>query len=79
MRKAKMTNKDWLKTLSDEELADWLTDLSNGKFYPEDLCMDFCPNARKNGTCVKCDANGDIDCELPVQDIIVKWLNAERK
>ena len=74
-----MTNKEWLKTLSDEELSDWLTDLSNGKFYPADFCMDFCPNARKNGTCTKCDANGDIDCELPVQDIIVQWLNAERK
>ena len=36
-----MTNKEWLSSLSDEELADWLTDLSNGKFYPEDLCMDF--------------------------------------
>lgn len=42
-----MTNKEWLKTLSDEELSDWLTDLSNGKFYPADFCIDFCSNARK--------------------------------
>lgn len=74
-----MTNKDWLISLNDEELADWLTDLSNGKLYPADFCIDFCQNARKDGTCSKCDANGDIDCELPVQAIIVQWLNAERK
>ena len=74
-----MTNKEWLKTLSDEELSDWLTDLSNGKFYPADFCIDFCANARKNGTCTKCDASGDIDCELSIQDIIVRCLKAERK
>lgn len=74
-----MTNKEWLKSLSDEELADWLTNLSNVKFSPEDLCMDFCPNARKNGTCTKCNADGDIDCELSVQGIITRWLNAEKK
>ena len=74
-----MTNKEWLKTLSDEELSDWLTDLSTGKFYPADFCIDFCANARKNGTCTKCDASGDIDCELSIQDIIVRWLKAERK
>ena len=43
-----MTNKEWLASLSDEELTDWLTDLSSGKFYPADFCIDFCPNARKN-------------------------------
>lgn len=74
-----MTNKEWLITLSDEELSDWLTDLSNGKFYPADFCIDFCANARKNGTCTKCDASDDIDCELSIQDIIVRWLKAERK
>lgn len=60
---------------------EWLTDLSNGKLYPEDLylCMDFCPNARKNGTCTKCDASGDIECKLSIQDIIIHWLNTERK
>ena len=67
------------RTLSDEELSDWLTDLSNGKFYPADFCMDFSANARKNGTCTKCDANGDIDCKFPIQDIIVQWLNDEKK
>lgn len=74
-----MTNKEWLASLSDEELADWLTDLSNGKFYSADFCIDFFPNARKNGTCAKCNAAGDIDCELSIQDIIIRWLNAERK
>lgn len=42
-----MTNRDWLTSLSDEEFADWLTDLSNGKLYPADLCIDFSPNAKK--------------------------------
>lgn len=72
-----MTNKEWLKTLSDEELSDWLTDLSNGKFYPADLCMDFCDYARKNGTCTKCNADGDIDCELSIRDMIYYWLKAQ--
>lgn len=44
-----MTNKEWLKTLSDKELSDWLTDLSNGKFYPADFCMDFVPMPERTG------------------------------
>lgn len=74
-----MTNRDWLTSLSDEEFADWLTDLSNGKLNPADLCIDFSPNAKKNGTCTNCDANGDIDCDLSISEIITLWLKSERK
>lgn len=73
-----MTNREWLENLSNESFAEWLTDLSNGKFYPEDLCMDFCPNARKNGTCTKCDANGDIECDLSINEMITHWLKSKK-
>lgn len=74
-----MTNREWLENLSNESFAEWLSDLSNGKFYPADLCKDFCASAGKNGKCTKCNSDGDIECDLSINEIITHWLKSERK
>ena len=37
-----MTNREWLESLSDDELAEWLTRLHCHQICPELFCKAFC-------------------------------------
>lgn len=74
-----MKNREWLETMNDRTLAEWLGSLSEGKIPLTDFCVGFCRHADKAGHCTKLDAAGDIDCELSISDMIYHWLKAERK
>lgn len=74
-----MTNREFLKKMTDRELAKWLFDLSAGKIPLTGFCNGVCSYADKTGHCTKLDAAGDIDCELSISDMLYNWLKAERK
>lgn len=74
-----MKNREFLKKMTDKELAKWLSDLSAGKIPLTGFCIGFCSYADKSGRCTKLDTAGDIECNLSVEEMIWHWLKAERK
>ncbi len=62
-----MTNRQWLESLSDEELANVLYDIADNK------CCDiaYCDTVE--------DENGYLVCDWNCKEGVRKWLQAEHK
>lgn len=73
-----MTNRESLEAMDDIALAQWLSNLSERKIPLEEFCS-FCSYVNKNGRCMKLTAEGDIDCELSIAEMIWHWLKADKK
>lgn len=72
-----MTNREWLESLSDDELAEWLTRLHCHQICPELFCKAFCRFVGSEDCCTKTDQFGNIACEYNMEDILFLWLQAK--